>query len=111
MDGVALGPDHRDLGLAQELVGRRPDRVGEGDAHRRADEPLASVERERRAQLGADPVGDVAGLVGVADRVEDDPELVAAEARDRVARPQAVDQPLADGQRAADRRRCGRGSR
>ena len=34
------------------------------------------------------PVGDAPRLVGVRDRVEDDPELVAAEPRDRVAGPE-----------------------
>ena len=36
----------------------------------------------------ADPLGDPPGLVDVDDRVEEDPELVAAEAGDRVARPE-----------------------
>ena len=68
---------------------------------RRADEPLAATHRERRAQVGADPVGDPAGVVGVDDRVEDDPELVAAEARDGVARSERADQPLTDGDQQA----------
>ena len=94
---VALGADHRDLGLAQHLARRRAPRPPDGDPQRRADEPLAAAHRERRAQVGADPVGDPAGVVGVDDRVEDDPELVAAEARDGVARSERADQPLADG--------------
>ena len=53
----------------------------------------------------------LARLVGIRDRVEDDPELVAADARDGVAGAQAVDESLADGdqQPVADAR--GRGSR
>ena len=42
------------------------------------------------------------------DLVEQDAELVAAEAGDRVARAQAGGQPLADRDAAAGRRRCGR---
>ena len=36
-------------------------------------------------------------LVGIGDRVEDDPEFVAADARDGVAGAHAADEPLADG--------------
>ena len=96
---VALGPDHRDLGLAQQLVGRRPARLG------RCAIPIDALmnhsrppERERRAQLARRCRSAIRrGLVGVGDRVEDDPELVAAEPGDRVARAQAADEPLADG--------------
>ena len=41
-------------------------------------------------QLGEDPLGDPTRLLGVGDRVEDERELVAAEAGDRVARAEAV---------------------
>ena len=45
----------------------------------------------------ADALGDPPGVLHVDDRVEDDPELVAAEAGDRVARAERPDQALADG--------------
>ena len=50
-------------------------------------------------------------LVGVRDRVEDDPELVAAEAGDGVARPQAARPAAGRPRPAAGRRRRGRRSR
>ncbi len=43
---VALGSDHRDLGLTEQLVRRGPAGLRDGDAERGADEPLATVERE-----------------------------------------------------------------
>ena len=93
---IALRPDQRDLGLAQQLVRGDPAGLAERDADRRADEPLAAAQRERRAQLGRDRLGDPPCLALVRDGVEDDPELVAAEAGDRVAGPQARREPLAD---------------
>ena len=95
-DGVGLGADHRDLGLAEHLVRRRPARPADGD-------PSDALMNQSRPPIGngarsscADPLGDPAGVVDVDDRVEDDPELVAAEARDRVARPERADEALAD---------------
>ncbi len=97
LGGVALRADHGDLGFAKQLVWRRSPGLRQRDAHRRTDEPLAVVERERGTQLGHDPVGDAPRLVGIGDRVEDDPEFVAADARDGVARAHAAHEPLADG--------------
>ena len=85
--GVALGADHRDLGLAQEFVGRRRGRVSRARCPmRRGEEPVPPVERERLAQLACDPIRDLVRLRGVHDRVEHERELVAAEPRDRVTR-------------------------
>ena len=102
---VALGADHRDLRLAEHLAGRRPPRSPDGDPERGADEPVAAAHRERRAQVGADPLDDAHRVVGVDDRVEDDPELIAPEARHGVARSQRAHQALPDGaeQPVADR--------
>ncbi len=102
---IALGPDHRDLGLAEHLARRRPPGPPEGDPERRADEPFPAAHRERGPQLVADPLGDPARVVRIEDRVQDDPEFVAAETGDRVARAERADQALADrGQQAiADR--------
>ena len=78
-------------------------------ADRRADEPVAAALREGRAQFGREALGDPDGLRLVGDRVEDDPELVAAEAGHRVARAKAspraaVRRPSAAGRRRHDRR-------
>ena len=102
---IALGPDHRDLRLAEHLAGRRPPGSPEGDPERRADEPFPAAHRERGPQLVADPLGDPPGVVGIEDGVEDDPEFIATEAGDRVARAERADQTLADGgqQAIADR--------
>ena len=63
-----------------------------------AHEPLSSVERER-LRISA-PIGRRSGGPRrLRDRVEDDPELVATEAGDRVAGRRPVDQPLADGRK------------
>ena len=91
---VRLGANQRDLGLAEHLVGCRSAGPPERDADRRADEPLARADRERCPKLRPDPLGDRVRLVGIRHLVEDDPELVAAEAGDGVARPQAGDQAL-----------------
>ena len=48
-------------------------------------------------QLGDDPVGDRPCFLGIRDRVEDDPEFVTAHPGDGVARTEAVDEPLSDG--------------
>ena len=47
-------------------------------------------------ELGEDPVRRAPGVVDAADPVDDHPELVAAEAGDRVAGPEAALEPLAD---------------
>ena len=102
MGRVALRPDHRDLGLAQQLVGRGPaaawPRAMPIDALTNQSRPLSG---NGARELAADPLRDAVRLVGVADRVEHEPELVATEPRDRVARAQAVDQPLPDGREEA----------
>ncbi len=70
-----------------------------------------AAHRERRPQVRSDPLGDGARLVGARDLVEQDAELVAAEAGDRVARSQAGDQALADGHQQPVADASGRRSR
>ena len=108
---IRLGLDHRDLGFAEHLLGRRPPAAPERDPDRRADEPFAVTHRERGAQLGVDPLGDPVGLVDAGDLLEQDPELVATKARHRVARVAGRRSGAGRPPRGVDRRRCGRRSR
>ena len=62
----------------------------------RPDEDLLAVERERRLERLHDPIGDVGGRHAVAAVLEEDRELVPAEARGRVGRTQATAEPVAD---------------
>ena len=84
---VGLGAVHGDVGVAHHLL-----RLGLGgrerDPDRGADEQLAPVEQERRLQAVQDALGDDRRLARVADVVEQERELVAAESRDRVVRSQ-----------------------
>ena len=75
---------------------RRGVGVGERDADRGGDHQLAAVEVERVLQRLLDALGDHGRLAGVADVVEQDRELVAAEPGDGVAGPQGGLQPARD---------------
>jgi hypothetical protein len=84
---LRLGVVHRRVGVAQQRVGIAG-RLGEGDpdarphARRRR---AARRERHRGAQRADDPLGDRLGVARPAHVLEQDGELVPAEARDRVA--------------------------
>ena len=66
------------------------------DADARGHEALLALDHDRRVERGGDAVGD-AGRDGlVVDARQEDRELVAAEAGDRVAGAQRVAQPLGD---------------
>ena len=93
---IPLRADHCDPGLAEHLAGCRATGSPDGDPECGADEPLATTHRERRTETGADPVGDAARVVGVEDRVEDDPELVPTEAGHSVPWTEAASEALAD---------------
>ena len=71
--------------------------VGERDADRGRHDQLAAVEVERVLQRLLDALGDHGRLARVADVVEQDRELVAAEPGDGVAGPQGRLQPARDG--------------
>ena len=102
--GGGLRPNERDLRLAERVGRLGVTRPGHRDAEARVDVPVAVTEQERRAELGQDPLGRPPDLVHPGDPVDDDPELVAAEAGHGVARPDAAQQPFADGdeERVAD---------
>ena len=92
---VGLRAVHGDVGVAQDGL-RRGIGLGEGDPDRRVDEQLALRDLERRAQGLVHALGDERGLVGVGHAVEQDGELVAAEAGDRVRRPDGRLEPAGD---------------
>ena len=83
-----LGPVHRRVGVADQhvgvgrLAGRGP---GDGDPDAGGDEVLGAADRVGLGEGGGDPVGDRHRLVLVGEAVDQDAELVAAEAGDDVA--------------------------
>ena len=91
-----LGPVHRRVGVADQQLGAGRllvVRAGDGDADRGGDEVLDAVDREGLGEGGGDAVGDRDRLAFVGEAVDQDPELVAAEAGDDVAGPQVGAQP------------------
>ena len=94
-----LGPVHRRVGVADQqvgvdrLAGRGP---GDGDADAGGDEVLDAVDRVGLGEGGGDAVGDRHRLVLVGEAVDEDAELVAAEAGDDVAGAQVGAQPRRD---------------
>ena len=110
---VALGHVHGDVGVAQQLLGIRGavSRSREADADAGAREDLLAVDLDRRLERAEDPLGRIGRLLRAGDTVEQDRELVAAEARDGVGR---ADRDLRAARRppgARGRRRRGRGCR
>ena len=93
--GAGLGDVHRDLGALEQGVGG-PAVV----AHQHeADAGLARQRDARQVEVVAEPFPQLqeagAGRLGGVDVGEHDAELVAAEARDQVARPHGPGQPVA----------------
>ena len=86
---VALRHVHGDIGVAEQLlgVGRRAARLDEADADAGAWEHLLAVDLELCLEGAQQPGGRVGSVREVGDAVEEDGELVAAEACDRVGRP------------------------
>ncbi len=70
--------------------------VGDRDAEAAADEELLALEPQRRGERREDPLGRVGGVLRAAHVLEQDGELVAAEARRGVARADAVVEALGD---------------
>ena len=102
--GVALGPVHGAVGVAaQLLVGQAVLRM---DAHpdRGRGEHLERLDVERLLQVGQDLRHDRPDLLAVLDRIEQQQELVAADARQHVAAAQPLGDALGDlqEQRVAD---------
>ena len=85
---VALGHVHRHVGVAEKLlgVGRSELVPGQADADARAWIDLLAVDVVLQLESAQNPSGDVGGLRRVRNPVEQDGELVAAEAGNRVRR-------------------------
>ena len=86
---------HRRVRVAQQVV-RLLVVLARGDADRHGREHLVALEREGLGQLLEDAVGDLDRIRRVAHVVEEDGELVAAEAGDGVAGPHAGLEPPGD---------------
>ena len=95
MAGAAprLRPVHRGVRVAQHVLRALVPRAGQCDAHADAGEHLVPAHNQRVGELLVDPIGDADGVRLGGDVVEQDGELVAAQPRQRVARPQAALQP------------------
>ena len=80
---LGLGPVHGEVGVAQERLGV----LGAGgDPDARADVDLAPLDRDRIGERLEDAARGRGRVGGVVDLLDQDGELVAAEARDRVGR-------------------------
>ena len=95
---VALGHVHRDVGVPEELggVGRSGAPVDEADSDTRAWEDLFALDLRRNLECLEDARGRVGGLGRVGDAFEENRELVASEASERVGRAHGDQQPSSD---------------
>ena len=85
-----LGPVHRGVGVAQHVFRAVVSRARQRNADADAGEDLVPAHFQRRRQLLVNPLGNAGGVRFAADLIEQDGELVAAEARERVARSNAA---------------------
>ncbi len=85
---VRLGAVHRDLRVAQDVLDGASSWAQQGDADAGAHVPLAAHHADGTLHGAAEPLGDRAGVLGPFEPVEQDPEVVAAEARHEVREPQ-----------------------
>ena len=95
-DPVALCAVHRQIGVAQELLGRIDPLAGERDPDAGAQRHLDVRERERPGELGVEPDRDRVGGRGVGEVLAQDHELVTGQAGQAVTGPQQPGQPLGD---------------
>ena len=108
---LLLGPVHRRVGVADERLGIVTVRRVHGDAHARRDEELAAVDPEGIVDRLADLPGDLGGVFLGGDARDEERELVAAEAGDRVALADVLLDALGDLAQQLVADRVARGSR
>ena len=89
---LGLGRVHGHVGRLQELGRALEAALAIGDPHTGVDRDKAVVDRERRFQIGQDPLGRQAGVGDVLGRLQQDGKLVATEAGGRVTRAQRAHQ-------------------
>ena len=92
-----FGSVHGGIGIAQEVFGTAVFGIPERDADADGGKDLDAVEVERNPKLFLDPFGGDGRAANVLDVLDQDDELVAAEPRDRVARPARLFDSLGDG--------------
>ena len=91
-----LRPVHGDVRVVEQVVARLAVFAErDADAHR-GDHLVPGAQRDRVVQRLEDGGGDLAGVVGRGDALEQDDELVAAEARQGVTGPDGTSQPVRD---------------
>ena len=89
-----LGPVESDVGVAQEILGRRAIADRDPDARRHGDRHVVDPGNvEGRPEDLVHPFGDHLGTPGEREAVGENDELVAAESPDGVARAQNAEQP------------------
>ena len=101
----ALGVVHAHLGVLDHLLGLVLLAVVHGDADRGGEEDFLLAERDRRAQRAAHGFGEGGDPLRLAFGDQQEGELVAGEARQRVLRLEEARQAARDGEqdRVADR--------
>ncbi len=92
----ALGPVHREVRVAQEVVGPAFAARRDGDPDARPRERVRVADADRDADHVDQAIGDEPGVLGAGQVLDEDGELVAAEAGRRVARPEHLHDPLRD---------------
>ena len=97
LPAVALGLDHRVIGVAHERFGVGGRAVGDGDADARRHPERMAADRERVVERAEQPVRDLRWLRRRDAHEADHDERVAVEAPDGVAGSQHVREPLSGG--------------
>ncbi len=96
MTALGLRAVHRDVGIAQEILGLAIARRGDCDADARRGEHFLVGEADRRVQHVDQALRGKRRVFVVLDVGEQHRELIAAEARDDIARLQAIGDAAAD---------------
>jgi hypothetical protein len=93
---LRLGLVHGQIRVVEHLLRLHGSAAGEGDPDARRDQDVASLHDERALDLRGDPLGQRGGGVEIGGVLQQQRELVSAQARDGVLRAQARGQAMAD---------------